>query len=36
MIDGAFVFDCVAHPFNFDQSNSIGPGAEMFRQRLAE
>jgi predicted TIM-barrel fold metal-dependent hydrolase len=34
MIDGAFVFDCVAHVFNFDQGNAFGRAGEMFDQHL--
>ena len=30
----AFVFDCVAHVFNFDESNVLGPPGELFRQHL--
>ena len=32
--DDVLVFDCVAHPFNFDASNAIGNAGEMFRQHL--
>lgn len=32
--DDVFVFDCVAHPFNFSAENAIGSGGEMFRQHL--
>ena len=34
MIDDAFVFDCVAHPFNFDPSNARGPAGRMFSNHL--
>ena len=32
--DDVLVFDCVAHPFNFDESNAIGSAGELFRQHL--
>ena len=32
--DDVLVFDCVAHPFNFDASNVIGGPGELFRQHL--
>ncbi|MBA3636155.1 MAG: amidohydrolase, partial [Rubrobacteraceae bacterium] len=32
--DDVLVFDCVAHPFNFDSSNAIGNAGELFRQHL--
>jgi len=32
--DDVLVFDCVAHPFNFDASNAIGYAGELFRQHL--
>jgi hypothetical protein len=32
--DDVFVFDCVAHPFNFSAENAIGSGGELFRQHL--
>ncbi|CAA9442575.1 MAG: amidohydrolase 2 [uncultured Rubrobacteraceae bacterium] len=32
--DDVLVFDCVAHPFNFDPSNAIGNAGELFRQHL--
>jgi predicted TIM-barrel fold metal-dependent hydrolase len=32
--DDVLVFDCVAHPFNFDAENAIGNAGEMFRQHL--
>ena len=28
--DDVLVFDCVAHPFNFDPSNAIGQAGELF------
>ena len=34
MIDGAFVFDSVAHAFNFDKKNAFGTGGEMFINHL--
>ena len=34
MIDDAFVFDCVAHVFNFDPKNAFGPAGEMFDNHL--
>ena len=34
MIDGAFVFDSVAHAFNFDKKNALGVGGEMFINHL--
>jgi predicted TIM-barrel fold metal-dependent hydrolase len=34
MIDDAFVFDCVAHVFNFDMKNALGPPGEMFINHL--
>ncbi|MCA1728726.1 MAG: amidohydrolase family protein, partial [Actinobacteria bacterium] len=34
MKDDVLVFDCVAHPFNFDPSNAIGNAGELFRQHL--
>ena len=34
MIGDAFVFDCVAHVFNFDKSNALGPPGEMFSNHL--
>ena len=30
MINDAFVFDCVAHPFNFDPKNAYGNAGLMF------
>ena len=32
--DDVLVFDCVAHPFNFDPSNVIDQPGELFRQHL--
>ena len=32
--DDVVVFDCVAHPFNFDASNVLGNAGELFRQHL--
>jgi hypothetical protein len=32
--DDVLVFDCVAHPFNFDPSNAIGQAGELFGQHL--
>jgi predicted TIM-barrel fold metal-dependent hydrolase len=32
--DDVLVFDCVAHPFNFDASNVIDSPGELFRQHL--
>ncbi|HSL00906.1 MAG TPA: amidohydrolase family protein [Rubrobacteraceae bacterium] len=32
--DDVLVFDCVAHPFNFDASNVLGNPGELFRQHL--
>jgi len=34
MINGAFVFDCVAHVFNFDKDNAFGKAGEMFDNHL--
>jgi predicted TIM-barrel fold metal-dependent hydrolase len=34
MINGAFVFDCVAHVFNFDRDNAIGNAGVMFDNHL--
>ena len=34
MIDDIFVFDCVAHVFNFEQKNAFGPPGEMFSNHL--
>jgi predicted TIM-barrel fold metal-dependent hydrolase len=34
MIGTAFVFDCVAHVFNFDKANTLGPAGEMFNNHL--
>ena len=34
MIDDAFVFDCVAHPFNFDPKNAFGNPGLMFNNHL--
>jgi hypothetical protein len=34
MIDDAFVFDCVAHVFNFDPKNAFGNPGLMFDQHL--
>ena len=34
MIDDAFVFDCVAHVFNFDKANTLGNAGVMFDQHL--
>jgi predicted TIM-barrel fold metal-dependent hydrolase len=34
MIDDAFVFDGVAHPFNADPKNALGPPGEMFANHL--
>jgi uncharacterized protein len=30
--DDVLVFDCVAHPFNFDPSNVLGNAGDLFRQ----
>jgi hypothetical protein len=30
VIDDAFVFDGVAHVFNFEKKNALGPPGEMF------
>src|SRR5207237_1074586 len=32
--DDVLVFDCVAHPLNFDSSNTIGNAGEMVSQHL--
>jgi predicted TIM-barrel fold metal-dependent hydrolase len=34
VIGDAFVFDCVAHPFNFDPANAYGPAGQMFSNHL--
>ena len=34
MIGDAFVFDCVAHVFNFEKSNALGSPGEMFSNHL--
>lgn len=34
MIRDAFVFDCVAHVFNFDPSNALGDAGKMFNNHL--
>ena len=34
MIDDVFVFDCVAHMFNFDPKNAFGPPGLMFDHHL--
>ena len=34
MINGAFVFDCVAHVFNFEKDNALGKAGEMFDNHL--
>jgi uncharacterized protein len=34
MIDDAFVFDCVAHVFNFDAKNALSQAGEMFSNHL--
>ena len=34
MINDAFVFDCVAHPFNFDPKNAYGNACEMSKDHL--
>ena len=34
MIDDAFVFDCVAHVFNFDPKNAFGNAGLMFDNHL--
>ena len=34
MIGDAYVFDCVAHVFNFDKPNAIGTAGEMFSNHL--
>lgn len=34
MIGDAFVFDCVAHVFNFDKKNAFGSGGEAFIDHL--
>ena len=34
MINDAFVFDCVAHPFNFDPKNAYGNAGLMFNNHL--
>jgi predicted TIM-barrel fold metal-dependent hydrolase len=34
MIHDAFVFDCVAHVFNFDKDNALGKAGEMFDTHL--
>ncbi|HEY4462253.1 MAG TPA: hypothetical protein VGN41_06260 [Streptosporangiaceae bacterium] len=34
MIDDAFVFDGVAHIFNFDEKNAFGSAGQMFDQHL--
>ena len=32
--DDVLVFDCVAHPFNFDPSNTLGQAGELFNNHL--
>jgi predicted TIM-barrel fold metal-dependent hydrolase len=32
--DDVLVFDCVAHPFNFDPSNALGKAGELFNNHL--
>ena len=32
--DDVLVFDCVAHPFNFDPSNALGQAGELFNNHL--
>ena len=34
MIEDAFVFDCVAHVFNFERENALGQPGEMFSNHL--
>lgn len=34
MIGDALVFDCVAHVFNFDESNTLGDAGKMFNNHL--
>jgi len=34
VIDDAFVFDCVAHVFNFDKANAFGQPGQMFSNHL--
>ena len=34
MIEDAYVFDGVAHPFNFSEDNIYGPAGQMFSQHL--
>ena len=34
MIEDAYVFDGVAHPFNFSEKNIYGPAGQMFSQHL--
>src|SRR5919202_5245320 len=34
MIGDAFVFDCVAHVFNFEKGNALGSPGEMFSNHL--
>jgi hypothetical protein len=34
MIGDAFVFDGVAHPFNFDAKNALGDPGRMFQNHL--
>jgi uncharacterized protein len=34
MIDDVFVFDCVAHIFNFEPKNAFGPPGLMFDNHL--
>lgn len=34
MKDGAFIFDCVCHVFNFDKKNALGRPGEMFIEHL--
>jgi len=34
VIGDAFVFDCVAHPFNFEPSNAYGAAGQMFSNHL--
>jgi hypothetical protein len=34
VIDDAFVFDGVAHPFNFEPKNAFGKPGEMFSNHL--
>ena len=34
MIGDAFVFDGVAHPFNFEADNARGPAGQMFSNHI--